>query len=220
MEIKIRDFEKLESPFLRKINDKGDYVVVNEINPNCAWVFTDPEVICSEKLDGTNVSVVIENGVITSIWNRTERLPVFNKGKQHIILGVMEAFGKGYCELPDGRHFGELIGEKLQGNPYKIQGHLWIPFSWLREHCDYESFHKYPKTFEGLTNWMTKPISEGGIVSRYMQKKGIKDQQPEGVVFYQPSTGKFSKLRRDMFVDFKGDRHRSNSEAKEAEPEV
>jgi hypothetical protein len=31
---------------------------------------------------------------------------------------------------------------------------------------------------------------------------------PEGVVFFQPSTGKMAKLRRDQFSWFKGPRHK------------
>lgn len=204
--INIRDFEKLESPFVRELNEKGEYVVTNKISEGYDWVFTDPEVNCSEKLDGTNVSVIIENGMITSIWNRTARIPFFCKGKMHIVQGVMSAYERGYCELPDGQHWGELVGEKLQKNPYKIQGHLWIPFSWLREHCDYECFHKHPKTYEGLKAWFENPLSEGGIFSRFMRKRGIL-QSPEGVVFYQPSTGKFAKIRRDMMPAFVGRRH-------------
>ena len=198
----ILDFPKVESPFVREINGKGDYVVTPKVKENYEWVFNDPEVTCSEKLDGTCVSVIIEGGMITSIWNRTARIPFFCKGKQHIVMGVMAAFERGYCELPDGQHFGELIGEKLQGNPYQIQGHLWVPFSWLREHCAYESYHKHPKTFEGLQAWFENPIiSEGGIFSRFMRRRGI-IQSPEGVVFYQPSTGKMAKLRRDMMPHY------------------
>jgi len=207
--IKIRDMPKLESPFIRKLNDNGDYVITNEITPGAEWVFEgkDDEVLCTEKIDGTNVSIVIENGIIISIWNRTERLPFFNKGKHFIIEGVYEAFLRGYCELPDGQHFGEVIGPKLNGNPYKLDKHLWIPFNtYCRDHLTYMSYHKYPKTYENINKWFLDEIDEGGIFSLLMRKKGIK-QKPEGVVFHNIKTGQMFKLRRDMLSGYKGIRH-------------
>lgn len=206
--IQINDFPKILSPFKRKINDKGDYVVYDEVEDGMDWVFNDLDTVAEEKLDGTNVSIVIENGIITSIWNRTARIPFFCKGKEFIVQGVMEAFQRGYTDLPDGQWFGEVIGEKLAGNPYKIDGHLWIPFNtYCRKNLTYESWHKYPKTFENISKWFMLPISEGGIFSLFMRRRGI-EQQPEGIVFHNLKTGQMAKLRRDMFPDFKGHRHK------------
>ena len=113
-----------------------------EINPEYEWVFKGDEkdVLAVEKLDGTNVSIVVDNGQITSIRNRTARIPFFTKGKSFIIKGLLNSFERGYCELPDGQHFGELIGERVNGNPMKIEGNLWIPFNtYLRDSCSYNS---------------------------------------------------------------------------------
>jgi hypothetical protein len=116
--MKIVDMPKLECPFVRKeIN--GDYVVTPEITPGYEWVFEDDSVKAIEKLHGTNVSIVIQDGTIVAIFNRTERLPFFNKGKRHIIEGILESYERGYIDkLLDGQHFGELIGPKVNGNPY------------------------------------------------------------------------------------------------------
>ena len=202
----IKDMPKLESPYVRKIID-GNYVVTSEINPEYAWVFNEEEVLCVEKLDGTNVSIVVENGVITSVWNRTARIPFFTKGKSFIIKGLLDSFDIGYCELPDGQHFGELIGERVNGNPMKIEGNLWIPFNtYLRDSCSYKSWHKYPKTFENIRDWFLKPIADGGIFSLYAKKRKL-DIKPEGIVFHNLKTGVMAKLRLDMFLEFKGKRH-------------
>ena len=221
MEIKIKDMQKLESPFVRKINDKGEYIIIDEITPGAEWVFEggEDEVLCTEKLDGTDVSIVIENGIIVSIWNRTERLPFFNKGKHHIIEGVYEAYLRGYCELSDGQHFGELIGPKVNGNPYKLDKHLWIPFNtYVRDKLSYNSFHKYPKTYKNINQWFLNPISEGGIFSLFMRKKGI-EQKPEGVVFHNLKTGHMFKLRLDMMPEYKGTRHQDGIKNKKEESE-
>src|SRR3989304_125323 len=84
---KILDMPKLDSPFIRRIIG-GNYVVTPEINPDYQWVFDDDTVIASEKLHGTNVSIVIQEGAVVSVWNRTERIPFINKNKSHIIEGV------------------------------------------------------------------------------------------------------------------------------------
>lgn len=215
--IKIQDMPKLESPFIRKINEKGDYVVTPEITEGYNWIFEGDEndVLATEKLDGTDVSIVIENGIISSIWNRTNRIPFFCKGKEFIVEAVMESFKRGYTELPDGQHFGEVIGEKLNGNPLEIKGHLWLPFNtYCRDHLAYKSFHKYPKTFEGLKKWFLDDIKDGGIFSLLMKKKGV-DKKPEGIVFHNLKTGQMAKLRIDMFEEFKGYRHKDGLPVKE-----
>lgn len=210
MEIKIRDMPKLESPFVRKINDNDDYIITNEITPGAEWVFNggEDEVVCTEKLDGTNVSILIKEGIIVSIWNRTERIPFFNKGKKHIIDGLLNSFERGYMEfLDDGQHFGELVGPKVNGNPLQLKEHLWIPFnSYAREKLSYHSWHKYPKSFENINKWFLDEIDEGGIFSLFMRRNEIK-QKPEGVVFHNLKTGQMFKLRLDMLPDYKGRRH-------------
>lgn len=209
MEIKINDMPKLESPFVRKLNDKGEYLVTPEINKELEWVFVggEDEVLATEKLDGTDVSIVIENGIINSIWNRTNRIPFFCKGKMFIVKAVMESFEKGYTELPDGQHFGEVVGEKLNKNPLKIKGHIWIPFNtYCRDKLTYKSWHKYPKTFENISNWFSLPISEGGIFSLFLRRREI-EAKPEGIVFHNLKTGQMAKIRLDMFNFYKGERH-------------
>lgn len=200
--MKIRDMPKLESPFIRAEID-GAYVVTPEINPDYIWVFESDSVIATEKLDGTNVSIVIENGIVTQVYNRTERLQFINKGKAHIMEGLLESCRRGYIEfMGDGQFFGELIGERVNGNPLKIQGHLWIPFStYAREHLAYKSWGKYPKSFDAISAWF-----ENDLFSLFLKKRGI-DAKPEGIVFVNPETGEMAKLRRDMFSWFQGRRH-------------
>lgn len=189
----IKDMPKIESPFVRKeIN--GNYVVTPEIEKGYEWVFTDDKVQAVEKLHGTNVSVLIQDGVVTSVWNRTERIPFFNKGKKHIIEGLLNSYERGYMEfLGDGQHFGELIGKKVNGNPYKIDGHLWLPFNtYCKTHLAYKSWGKYPKTFESISNWFKE------LMPLYALKKGDKEGFVEGVVFTHED-GRMAKLRKDMF---------------------
>lgn len=205
--MKILDFPKLESPFVRKLNEKEEYIVTPEVAEGYEWVFENPDVIVVEKLHGTNVSIVIENGTITSIWNRTARIPFFNKGKEWISQGLIESYLRGYCELPDGQHFGELIGPKVNGNPYGLDKHIWIPFeTYGKEHLRYRSWGKYPKTYDSISAWFKdlQPLYSWKIHGQAYDKHFV-----EGIVFYHPD-GRMAKLRVDMFDFYTGRRHKEN----------
>lgn len=195
----IRDMPKLKSPFVREKNEKGEYVVTPKIEDGYDWVFDDPSVLAVEKLHGTNVSIHIQDGVITGVWNRTTRIPFFNRGSEYIIDGVREAYRRKYTEfLPDGQHFGECIGPKIHGNNYKLDKPQWIPFARLGEKYAYKSWDHYPKTFDAISEWF------GGLMPLFGRKHD--SEFVEGVVFTHPD-GRMAKLRRDMFDWFEGRRH-------------
>lgn len=207
---KINDMPKLESPFVRKVNDKGEYILTDEITPGYEWVFNDESVMAIEKLHGTNVSIIIEGGNITSIWNRTERIPFINKPKKHITEGILNSWERGYCDLlEDGQHFGELIGPKVNGNPYKLDVHLWIPFgTFAQNHLKFKSWGKYPKDFKTISEWMRDLIPLYWTMKHGMQKdkEGHYIGFVEGIVFTHPD-GRMAKIRKDMFDWFTGPRH-------------
>jgi len=201
--MKLKDMKKLESPFIR-IDIDGNYVVIPEINPGYEWVFEDESVMAIEKLHGTNVSIGMEHGVVIHIFNRTERIHFFTKGKKFIVEGLLNSYEKGYMDLlEDGQHFGELIGPKVNGNPYKLDTHLWIPFSTFgQKHLLYKSWGKYPKDFKTISTWFKEDL-----LPLYASMKKDRKGFVEGVVFTHPD-GRMAKLRRDMFDWFKGRRHR------------
>lgn len=218
------DMPKLESPFVRKLID-GKYVVTPEINPGYEWIFNDPSVIATEKLDGTNVSIVIEKGIVIRIYNRTNLVMANglrienNKGTRYILDGVMGAIEKGYVErLGDGQHFGEVIGPKFGRahgggpNPYLLEKHIWIPFNtYVKEHLRYKSWGKYPKDFQTISNWFKDDLLPLFFMRIHGDK--LKDRDAvhhvpyvEGIVFYHPN-GLMAKLRKDMFSWHEGKSH-------------
>lgn len=199
---KITDMPKLESPFVRKMIDNS-YTVTPEIAEGHEWVFEDDRIMAIEKLHGTNVSILIREGIVASVWNRTQRIPFFNKGKRFVIDGLLNSFERGYMKfLLDGQHFGELIGPKVNGNPYKLKDHIWIPFeTYAQKHLSYKSWGKYPKTFESISEWFKE------LMPLYSLMTGNKENGfAEGVVFTHPD-GRMAKLRRDMFDWYTGHRH-------------
>jgi hypothetical protein len=207
MPVIARNMPKIESPFVREMIN-GQFIVTPKIAEGMEWVFKDEGVMCLEKTDGTNVSVIIREATVIEIWNREERIPFINKHKNFITEGILNAKERGYLELPDGQWFGELIGKKVNSNPYKLEGHLWIPFeTYAKNSLKYKSWGKYPKTYEAISAWF-----ETDLKSLYMMKRGILDQFAEGVVFYHPDGIRMAKLRRDMFSWFKGHRHKEDNQ--------
>ena len=192
---------KLHSPFVREMVEKK-YIVTPKIDEDLKWVFEDGDVIATEKLDGTNVSIVIENGKVTRVFNRKNEIQIFGSKQRFIIDGVMNAYDKGYCNFTDGQYFGELVGPKVQKNPLGLKEHLWVPFEKVRNSYVYKSWGKYPKDYKSISDWFKDDLFSLFII----QRTGLK-KKPEGVVFYQPSTGKMAKLRVDMFDWFQGRRH-------------
>src|SRR3990167_5675296 len=141
----LTDFPKLHCPFLRQTFDVNReqwqkhgsplgmrepkaYLVVNRVNPGYEWVFEDPDTIAVEKLNGTNIKILTEKGRLIAVQNRLNVIDPLQimKGKTFIIEGVFIAIGKDYVK-PDGEQAGELIGPKVQGNPYKLDLHEWYP---------------------------------------------------------------------------------------------
>lgn len=195
------DMPKLKSPFTRQTIN-GIYVVTPVINPDYNWVFEEPAVEAVEKLDGTNVSVVIKNSQVSKIFNRTNELEIF--GGSPIIPGILNSSEKWGLPKEDGQYFGESVGDKIQANPLKIKQRLWIPYSRAKQSLAYHSWHKHPKTFTNISLWF-----KDYLFSLAHKKYATKNEQilAEGVVFYHPDGIRMAKLRRDMFDWYTGDRH-------------
>jgi hypothetical protein len=208
MNVQVKDMPKLESPFVREMIE-GSYIVIDEVQEGYHWVFEDDSVMAVEKIDGTNVSLVLEDGEIMEVWNRKNHVSPFSKNKWHhfIIKGILNSIAKGYLkEMSSGQYFGELVGPKINGNPYDLEQHLWIPFKeYSRRYLSYHSWGKYPKTFESISEW----FKEGLFSLFYAKRHDIPYSEAklaEGIVFTHPD-GRMAKLRRDMFSWYEGKRH-------------
>ena len=219
---KLSDFPKIECPFIRQTfevnvdqwKEKGSryqmrepraYLVVNRINPGYEWVLEDPDTFAVEKLNGTNVKILTEKGRLVAVQNRLNVIDPLQivKGKTFLIEGILNAVSKDMVKA-DGEQAGEVIGPKLQGNPYQLDSHLWYPFELAIERLRYRSFHEHERTFENWNSWFRE-----GLSSRFYTKRagklGLEEKvMAEGVVFYnlkRHSQNKswMAKLRRDMF---------------------
>jgi len=205
------DFPKIECPLIR---ERGK--VTNQINPGYEWVFNrSGDIEISEKIDGTNVSLVIRNRELVAYTNRTNFYPATFFDKSHLAEGIRNAFEKGYVPLTDGQHFGEVMGPKVSGgdNFLGLDRHIWIPFSYLRRYFAFD-----PRDLPGEMNSPLDPVREltidsfqklsfimQGLESRVKAHwcNGAEDFA-EGIVIRNtdpladPDTA-MCKIRRDMF---------------------
>jgi len=205
------NMEKLQSPYRREpreINGKNHYVVKEDIDLDYMWVFEDPEVYAMEKLDGTNVSIMVENGVVKEVWNRKNLVSKLTKvsgdvyndvydhteGFNHVLEGMEDSWEE-TDGLSDGQHFGELIGLGIQKNPMDIPNKRWVPFNTFgKKHLVYDEWKDVPKNFSAISEFMKNLKSK-----YYALNHDGKEEYAEGIIFYRPSTGEMAKLRRDMY---------------------
>lgn len=221
MEI-LSDFPKLNCPFIRQtfkvapesfkalrekfhLRQPEVYLAVDRVNPGYEWVFADKETFAVEKLDGTNIKIKTEKGCLIALQNRSNVLNPLQVvgGKPFIMEGIFAAAKKGYVK-EGGEQAGELIGPKLQGNPYKLDHHLWYPFEQSIGGLRYKSFDEHERNFTNWSSWF-----KDFLFSRFFQKRAAKAGSEEkifaeGVIFYnlkRKAEGKIymAKLRRDMF---------------------
>lgn len=223
------DFPKIHCPFIRqtfkvnqdqwkehgsrlKLRTPEVYLVTNRVNPDYEWVFEAPETIAVEKLDGTNIKILLEKGRLIEVQNRKNVIDPLQimHGKTFIMEGIFRSLDKGYVKA-DGEQVGELIGPKVQGNPYQLDFHEWYPFEKAIKDLQYRSFHEHERNFDNWSAWF-----KDGLFSRFFTKRASKlgldtKVMAEGVVFYnlkRKEQGQIwmAKLRRDMFDWFYSDR--------------
>ncbi len=218
----LSDFPKLHCPFIRQTFkvDREDflalgkqfhlrsnevYLAVDRVNPGYEWVFDDPETFAVEKLDGTNIKIKTEQGRLVAFMNRKNVIDPLKviSGHTHLIEGLFRSIGKGYVKA-DGEQAGELIGPKVNGNPYKLDFHEWYPFEKAMTDLRYKSFYDHERTFDNWSSWF-KDWLHSRYYARIASKKGTDEKlYAEGLVFYNlrrkaENQVWMAKLRRDMF---------------------
>ena len=198
----LSDMPKVYAPWERSDKPHGGYTADNEILEGMNWVFDNENTIAVEKLDGTNVSIIVQGGEITHVFNRTNRVQISPWSSNRILQGIREAHERGYIPVKNGQWFGELIGPKINGNRHNIDYYLWYPFERAKQRLRYKSWNKYEPTREGISGWFKDHLFslfhmhengvsiEGGSVSSGTYCEGI-------IVVHKD--GRLAKIRRDMF---------------------
>lgn len=126
--------------------------------------------VATEKLDGTNVRVTIRNEKVVRVEKR--RNPTKLQKAQGIIEPwyvdteqgsqdkyILEAVNsREYKNIPDGEWSGEVLGEKIQGNPLNLKGHTVCLF----DNGEAPVFENVPTEYNELKEWLPKQRSQFG----------------------------------------------------------
>lgn len=180
--------KKIPTLFIRDFENNPRFVK-EEINPDAQWVI-DGDGVATRKYDGT--CCLVENG---KLWKRYEvkrgkdepfgfRLADHDtitgkkQGWVEVGNGSEDKWHREACgespdkvDLLDGTY--ELIGEKVQGNPERVEGHKMIAHKYAEKYTD------VPRTFSGIREW-------------------LKDKDIEGLVFHH-SDGRMVKIKKRDF---------------------
>lgn len=191
-------FPKIRSVYERDNNDNGQYTVNSVVNDGFDWVFDDAEKVeAVEKIHGTNMSVLCRDGEIKEVAARKgdrsmNRInPYSDTGSYYLVRGVQNSIRRGYIDQSvDGWIFGELVGPKLHGNPYELEEHLFIPFEWLRDKCEYKSYGEYSTEFGDISDWLQNEIFSlfySSMNGTNLSEASVSnDVFVEGIVFVHP----------------------------------
>ncbi|MDO8641459.1 MAG: RNA ligase family protein [Nitrosarchaeum sp.] len=226
----LTNFPKIECPFIRRyykadkeqlrhflsthkmrLNYDGLlYLITPEINPGYEWVFEDRDTFATEKLDGTNIKIMVKDKRIAIVQNRSNppidlfRIDIDNS---RYIEGLSFAISRKYIK-DDGEYAGELLGPKVQNNPYKLTTHEWYPFDVAISSLRFTAFDKhtlYDRSFSSLSVWFKDYLRSLYYVKRHKEVKMVDSIFAEGVVFYNLKRKAanlwpwMAKMRRDMF---------------------
>lgn len=180
--------KKISTLFKKDPKDLGR--VINEINPENNWVILGKG-IATRKFDGTASAII--NGEIYKRYDVKKGRNVPNGAipcqEADIITGHHPHWLKCERTKPEDKYFFEafdklenkengtyeLCGEKLQGNPEKIQGHKLI------KHGS-ETLFLTSYDFDYLKEYLSNPLND-----------------VEGIVFHHISDGRMCKLRKSDF---------------------
>lgn len=181
--------QKIETIF-----DRDDrFKVTSKARAGCEWVF-EGEGIPTEKLDGTNVRLTVDDGKVTHVEKRKN--PSKQEKTQGIEPGYIDANisdpqdkhifraveGTDVTKWPDGLYESEAVGPKIQGNPLELEKSICYPFKYKPT-----ILQDMTRSFEGIKAYVIT-----------LESKYSPGHQAEGIVFHHPD-GRMAKIKRRDF---------------------
>jgi hypothetical protein len=145
------------------------------------------EVTITEKIDGTNGCIQIEDGEIVGIQSRKRMITPTddNYGFAHWVYENREDI----LVLGDGYHYGEWAGPTIQKNHIGMTHRQFLLF-------DINRYERIPECCCLVPELYTGKLHEG-MVEHYLAQ--VADHNGEGIVIYHHATG----TRRKYTVNYK-----------------
>jgi len=147
-------------------------------------------VTITEKLDGTNACVIIQDGQIVGVQSRKRLISASDDN--YGFAAWVEQNNNDLLGLGDGYHYGEWAGLGIQKNPHNLpekqfflfNTFRWNPLNTNRPKC----CNVVPILFEGLLTPETVPALLKSLV-----ENATPEQTPEGVIVYYHAFRKYTK---------------------------
>lgn len=132
----------------------------------------------TEKIDGTNGCIIIENGEIVGVQSRKRFITPENDnfGFASWVVENAEELKK----LGDGRHYGEWAGPKIQKNHHALTENTFFLFNTQTESKP-DCCEIVPVIYEGLIDHDTVEKLLEELKQKYADIEGY---EPEGIVVY------------------------------------
>lgn len=146
-------------------------------------------IVISEKLDGTNACIIIEEGYVVGCQSRRRLITPEDDN-----YGFAKWVQKNACDLAklgDGYHYGEWVGLGIQGNPHCLpekQFHLFNSGRWSNPENRPNCCHCVPVLFSGLNT-----IENIDLTLEDLWDNAEGKYKPEGVVVWFTRTRRFEK---------------------------
>ena len=145
-------------------------------------------VVISEKMDGTNACIIIEDGVIVGTQSRKRMITP--QDDNYGFAGWVERNNDELLKLGDGRHFGEWVGLGIQKNPHNFDCKKFYLFNSGRWWTD------RPSCCEVVMVLYSGELQDMTVDAVMTELKGHADQhdyEAEGVIIYYTSKRTYEK---------------------------
>ncbi|MDB4261451.1 RNA ligase family protein [bacterium] len=147
-------------------------------------------VTISEKMDGTNACVIIQEGVIIGVQSR-KRLITQEDDNYGFAAWVFEN-ETDLLSLGDGYHYGEWAGIGIQKNPHALDSKKFFLFNTFRWNENNPNRPKCCEVVKVLFQGELKPETIPNLLEVLKEGAG-EGETPEGVVAYYHAFRKYTK---------------------------
>ena len=149
------------------------------------------KVTITEKLDGTNGCIIIQDGNIVGVQSR--RRMITPSDDNYDFAKWVAANNDDLLSLGDGYHYGEWIGEGIQKNPHQITGREFYLFTTHRWQDGNPNRPKCCKVVPVLFEGILTPVLLDRIMSVLAAEGVANNVVKEGVIIYYHTFRNYTK---------------------------
>lgn len=147
-------------------------------------------VTITEKMDGTNACIIVEDGQVVGVQSRKRLITPENDNFG--FAAWVDEHKDELISLGDGYHYGEWVGPGIQKNPHNLdekEFFLFNSYRWNDENQNRPACcNVVPVLFQGQMTADTIPDLLHDLL--HNAEDGV---TPEGVIVYYPAFGKYTK---------------------------